>query len=354
MVKLLHVIDDNKFIGMCQQTFDVDGVENYYLKSGMVTKEYLLNNKIDVLFLHYLRAPEINFLNSVKISIPVVWFFWGADGFRLGKFYNRFLLPKTKKLKLDLAFSSGFFSGIRELHKRILPATIDATASYKNNIKALDKIDVIVPVMPGDYYLLKEAYPISAKLFHINYVVPVSEDNFQVQDRPHILLGNSADFSNNHIEVIDRLAEMDLGTRKVYVPLSYGNKQYGEYIKRYVEKKLPDNGVCLMEFLDPHTYQSIIRSCGIVLMNHLRQQAVGNIVQALMAGANVYLHPKSTVYSYLTENNFICSSVDDIDSLSLLSYHEVEHNRNKCGAVFGEKVQREKVLKLLIELTGRK
>src|SRR5690606_7046471 len=100
-------------------------------------------------------------------------------------------------IKLNLAFSSGFSRGFKELQKHLWPSTIDATSYYRKNIQALTKINVVVPVMPGDYYLLKEAYDISAGLFHLNYVIPVNEEYFQVQDRPNILLGNSADFTNN-------------------------------------------------------------------------------------------------------------------------------------------------------------
>lgn len=347
MRKLLHIIDDPKFINMCKETFDIDNVENYYLKSGLVTVDYLSQNEIDVLFIHFLREPEINFLNSHKLSVPVVWFFWGADGFRLGKFYNKFLLPKTKKLKLKLAFYSGLSNGLKELQKRFLPTVIDATSFYRKNIQALSKIDVIVPVMPGDYYLLKEAYNISAKLFHFNYVVPVSDEVFQVKSQKNILLGNSADFSNNHIEIIDKLAEMDLENRKVYVPLSYGNRQYAEYIKSYVEKRIPGNGVCLMEFLDLESYQNIIRSCGIVLMNHLRQQALANIVQALVAGARVYLHPESTVFHFLKENKFIFSDITDISHLNALDQDQRDQNRMRCKIVFGKSTQRKKACTLI-------
>lgn len=39
----------------------------------------------------------------------------------------------------------------------------------------------------------------------------------------------------------------------------------------------------------------IIEGCSIVVMNHIRQQALGNIVIALCSGARVFLNPKSPI-----------------------------------------------------------
>ena len=45
-----------------------------------------------------------------------------------------------------------------------------------------------------------------------------------------ILIGNSANYTNNHLEVFYKINEIGIGNRKVILPLSYGDAQYGDYI----------------------------------------------------------------------------------------------------------------------------
>ena len=47
-------------------------------------------------------------------------------------------------------------------------------------------------------------------------------------------------------------------------------------------------------------YNERIRRCGFVVMNHRRQQAVGNIGAALYKGATVYLRRDNPLYGFYT------------------------------------------------------
>lgn len=46
----------------------------------------------------------------------------------------------------------------------------------------------------------------------------------------------------------------------------------------------------------------IFDSCGIVVMNHIRQQALGIVVFALWKGAKLYMNRKSPIYRHLKDN----------------------------------------------------
>jgi hypothetical protein len=53
--------------------------------------------------------------------------------------------------------------------------------------------------------------------------------------------------------------------------------------------------VALRDYMDTATYLEILRSCPIVVMNHIRQQAMGNIIMMLWMGARVFLNPQSPI-----------------------------------------------------------
>ena len=65
----------------------------------------------------------------------------------------------------------------------------------------------------------------------------------------HIQLGNSATPTNNHIEAIDWLAQMELGARRVIVPLSYGSDEYRDMVCAYGKKRLGDTFQPVTDFM---------------------------------------------------------------------------------------------------------
>ncbi|MEQ9583501.1 MAG: TDP-N-acetylfucosamine:lipid II N-acetylfucosaminyltransferase, partial [Arenibacter sp.] len=230
----------------------------------------------------------------------------------------------------------------------LIPTLADKLQNNSEVICSLDKINIVVPVMPGDYHLMNQKYGLKAPMFHLNYVNPIfDESQITLNIGDNILLGNSASYSNNHLESIDLLSEMDLGNRHVIIPLSYGDKKYGEYINSYAKKKLEDKVICLMEFVPLEDYFKLLESCPIVIMNHLRQQAVGNIVPMLAKGSHVYLQLKSSLYQFLKENGFVVSSIDEVKSIRELTNEEKIKNAKLCVTFFGKKTQHRKVETLL-------
>lgn len=352
-LRILHVIDDDKFISFCQKTFDLDGLENLFSSSENFRRNWE-DQEFDVVVLHSLNIIKAKILNSQVISVPVIWFFWGADAFRLGKFHSKFLLPRTNFLRLKLAFKQSLRSGLRELIRTVNPKSKDKEKKHKTLINSLSKINIIVPVVPGDYFLLKNNYSIKASMFHLNYANAVlDEEKLPRITNNNILVGNSASFTNNHIEIIEKLTGLNLEERKVIIPLNYGNERYGDHIQSFSKKKLGENAIPLRTFLPYAEYQKILSSCSIVILNHLRQQAMGNVIQGIWNGAHLYVNKKTTLCHFLHENEFLFSTIDNLRVLRDLNEDERDYNRRKCNEVFGTKQQHKKVKKL-IDFTLRK
>lgn len=351
MIKLLHSFPDkeDKFKKYCRLTFEIDELNNTYVSQLSDIQDISI---YDAVILHYLRVEDCTFLLNKKIDIPVIWFCWGADIYNQGKFYNKFLLNKSKILRRRIAFKNGFIVGLKQIIKELIPCSIDYTKTSKTKFLALDQIDYIVPVMPGDFNLITESYEVKFILHHLNYVNPlVGQDSFKGINGKNILLGNSASFTNNHLEAIDQISRIDIGSRKLIIPLSYGNQDIADYVSKYANNKLGEEQVIILkDFIPFSEYNEMLNSCEIVIMNHLRQQAVGNVVQSLLNGAHLYLRRESTVYQFLIENGFKISCFNTTLELKGLNQNEVVQNRAKAQEIFGMKTQHKKLLNLMDKL----
>ncbi|MBK7480393.1 MAG: hypothetical protein IPI69_12210 [Bacteroidales bacterium] len=90
-------------------------------------------------------------------------------------------------------------------------------------------------------------------------------------------------------------------------------------------------------------YTRTLQSCGIAIMNHYRQQAVGNILMMIWLGSKVYLSPLSTLYTYLKRIGIKVFSIeqdlvsDNPEALINLSVEDANRNRIILREEFSEK-----------------
>lgn len=148
-----------------------------------------------------------------------------------------------------------------------------------------------------------------------------------------ILLGNSASPTNNHLEGFDLLQKFDLGEKTIFAPLSYGYPRYRRAIISRGKNLFPNNFFPITSFLPLEEYNQILSRCGIVIMNHYRPQAMGNIIASLYMGAKVFLN-NTDAYRYFKKLGcHIFLIEDDLTAqtqrkaFQLLNREQVAHNR---------------------------
>jgi hypothetical protein len=159
-------------------------------------------------------------------------------------------------------------------------------------------------------------------------------------------LGNSATFTNNHIEAIDILEKIMVSEkRKIIVPLNYGDPSYAEEICQIGKNQLGDPFVPLMDWLTLEEYNQKISQCGFVIMNHKRQQAFGNINTALYKGAKVFLRPENLLYKYYKSIGMKIFSVEDLEKLGENALQPLDtKTQKKNRAIISELMGRKKVV----------
>lgn len=388
-MKLIHLFNDDKFIDSAIELFEfsIPKKSDYYvIKSDIEDFIYVnnknviridlgeeskkkhflnfLNNQNDVILcVHALDKKKQKLILELPFHIKVIWFVWGFDLYnnwtlysnKLYKKETRKLLKKRRSFKRQILNSSfNYFLFRNKLYKyfgnygRYIKNPFD-TVFYK----AVNRVSFVSTVVPTEMSFVKKIGK-SLEYVPFNYacIEDLLGDNFNesVVGQPNILLGNSADPSNNHIEVFNQLSRINLDSRKVYVPLSYsGNKSYLKKVLAIGKKTLGENFVPLTQFLSLEEYNKILLSCGTLVFNHTRQQGLGNILSLTYLGAKVFLNEKSTVYEYFIQQGIRVNNTNKLSDKSLkktLTNEEIKNNRNQIMSLYSKKNVQKKIVEL--------
>lgn len=365
-VKIANIVKDDKFIDCLFDSMALlnDKWENDYLlvrnkkpnfykyikNTDRITfvqtdafLGYLVDQKYDAVFLHSLPSLPIELIPEIDKRIKVFWFAWGKDIYELpphkpliecslikpetqkvlDKYKKNNTLIQKKKLKDYLRplkyklFGSPYDKGIKEYHK------------------AIKRIDYFSGVLEYEYDLMKSVKGFRAKRVTFKYVSLHGLENLgfaQLCNGHNILIGNSAAITNNHLDIIPYLKKLNLGERKIILPLSYPDtKDYIEDISNAYTKEFGKNTMVLKVFMPSQDYSNLISSCSIAIFYIERQQAIGNINMALIKGCKVFLSETNPVYTYYKDLGLKVFSVQqdlvqkEIDSP--LSMEDIENNR---------------------------
>lgn len=114
-----------------------------------------------------------------------------------------------------------------------------------------------------------------------------------------ILLGNSADPSNNHTEVLERLRPYKDENIKVFTPLSYGDPTNAEQVISQGEQWFGGKFVPLTDFMAFDQYLEFLKSLNVAIFNHQRQQAMGNTITLLGMGKTVFMRSDVSHWQFL-------------------------------------------------------
>jgi len=355
----LHIIGDEKFIDFAIEQFEFVAeqqnrfillYENELSKVGFIRN----SNKIELcrvgsddynlllleatsyeaIFIHYLDNSKIRFINECPGRLNFVWMFWGQDAQKM--YVDKPYLPLTFRVVRKIfgwnEYLWPYTNWIRRLY-----------LSKTERGKAMKKIRYCAPVIKEEFDLLTRKLSLNYKYLEFNY--GSIESNFRdVQNGGltgnNILVGNSSTVTSNHADVFVSLKKQDLGGRKIIVPLSYGNHRYRDLIVEMGKEMFGDNFIPIVDFVPLSEYNAILGSCRHVVMNHLRQQALGNIQISLWRGSKVYMNESSILYKSLTNQGYIIFNTRDLEmhliNDEVLSEEMVEHNRRLLIRGYGK------------------
>lgn len=334
---------ENKFIILLDE--DVSDVKylsserNYtFIKAvdNFITEIKPLIKGSSLIVFHGLETPQGLIANNIdKNGAKFLWNVFGHE------VYNNYEIVKNDYYgsKTYDKFIFSYFRILRIIARpffyRLIKGTPQPNVIKRNSIKRMDYLGAPYEEELNKYKELKivndDIELVNFTYYPMNIVIE-KKSGFVKSD--NILLGNSASYTNNHLEAIEILKKLDYKNRDIITPLSYGNHEYGSQLVEIGKQNLGENFKPLIEFLPLSEYQKILQNCGIVIMNHYRQQAVGNVMNALYLGAKVYLSNRNTLYHYLKriECHIYCIEEDLVPEnqsvFDLLSKKQMIENRN--------------------------
>lgn len=252
----------------------------------------------DLVVVHAMTKAHARALRGVPDHVPVVWIGYGFDYYgliadRVGGLW----LERTRELVARLAIDDD--SAV--LERTLLPRVAARVDAFSVN--------------PAEVAMLREALPaLRARYLPLPSftVEDVFEHGAPAMAGADLLLGNSAAPSNNHLEAFDLLATTLPPDARLVVPLSYGNGRYADHIEAVGRQRFGERFVPLRTWLPVADYQDRIAGCGTVLMNHCRQQGVGNIAAALYKGAKVFLQRRNPLFEFFGGLGAQVHPVDEI------------------------------------------
>lgn len=369
-MKLIHLALDEKFINSAYWLFEksypnsnyffitipedqkeleyVDLEENIFIIKSKKEKLNLINSvsNYDLIVFHGMFPQNSYYLNRIKKrpNLKILWIFFGGEIH--DNPLTKFKVPYGNET-LKLIHPNVFRRLIHKVNKLLLPYYINfISAEFNSILTAVKKVDYLGVIMKEEYDLLikREIIKLNSNWFNFSYypiefIFKGMKDSFV--NGNNIMIGNSATPSNNHAEVLIKLKEIGIQSQKIFIPLSYGDKIYANKVKRFANFNFKDQVFYLDNFLPLHDYNKIVQNCGFVIMNHSRQQAVGNIFSSLWLGAKLFMKEESTVFKYLKRINILVFSIESDmktqEDFKLLTKREIESNRNILLNEIGEK-----------------
>ena len=210
--------------------------------------------------------------------------------------------------------------------------------THQNQVsKALEKAAGFLTLLPEERPLFPEKFwpkHLDAKVIYGNFAsAPILTTKSTA--RLTVMLGNSATPSNNHLDFLEPLSTCPSTIDHLILPLSYGDSSYSESIRsRFEESGLPTT--VLQDLMPLHEYEVLMNQVDVLIMGHLRQQGLGNILKALQQGKTVYLHPEGVNYRHFNSHGFAVRSTKNLaKGLDLISEEDQHRNAELVSQFWG-------------------
>lgn len=192
------------------------------------------------------------------------------------------------------------------------------------------RIGHFITCIKGDYELARKWYGAKGEYHHcLMYPSNLYKDIVLAHKNGaaiNILVGNSADPTNNHAEIFDKLSAYQQKNIKIICPLSYGPADNAERIAKLGKERFGDKFEPLLDFMPFENYLELLGQIDIAVFAHKRQQGMGNTISLLGLGKKVYMRNDVTQWGLFSE---LGVRVFDIACLDIFPMTPDEMVRNK-------------------------
>ncbi|MHC0046105.1 TDP-N-acetylfucosamine:lipid II N-acetylfucosaminyltransferase family protein [Vibrio campbellii] len=215
--------------------------------------------------------------------------------------------------------------------------------------KVIKDMGYIITSIKGDYENVVKWY--GTKAPHLPYFmypaslyhdIPIADKK---DNKLNILVGNSADPTNNHEEAFAKIAPFVNENVRVICPLNYGSKKHASAMVELGNKMFGSSFEPILDYIKYDEYMSLLTTIDIAVFNHNRQQAMSTTRVLLGMGKTVYLRKETSSFETLEALGARVSNIDDfslemnetsgIESASAIKeYYSKQNLVNNLNVIF--------------------
>lgn len=179
------------------------------------------------------------------------------------------------------------------------------------------KMGYLLTYIKGDVEVARKQYCAQGKylenIAYLSNIFNYRMGNKKNNDTTNILIGNSADPTNEHLEVFKKIEFVKDCDIKIFTPLSYGNQEYAMQVVKKGDDVFGDKFKGLLDFILYEEYLDLLDSIDIAIFNHKRQQAMGNTINLIGMGKIVYLRKDTTQWNFFNELSIDVLDINDFE-----------------------------------------
>jgi hypothetical protein len=266
------------------------------------------------------------------------------------------LMEKAEKVILHGLFSDDLVNYLY-WHQRFLPKCywimwggdlygyMNPQRSWRNTFRihrryrVVEKMGHLVTYIRGDYELARKVYGATGA-YRECFMYPSNlYQSYDIPEVPHdtvnILVGNSADPSNNHFEIFEKLLPYKDEDIRLVVPLSYSSRTHAEKVIEKGRMLFGEKFEPLTEYMDFDAYLKLLGEIDIAVFAHKRQQAMGNMITLLGLGKKVYIRDDITPWGLFGALEINIFNVNYVNCV-LLDKKSKECNRKRIKEYFSK------------------
>jgi hypothetical protein len=346
--------DINLMVNLHPEAAISDEIITYISPSQKEIKAFLEKvERLDKAIFHpynYSCYPFLQLLLKKFPKVKVYWALWSSELYELphlsinhyqpfSKNYvekQRTLFQKIKdfpiigKFVLDLSYLSG-------IKKNYL----------KDLFKSYQQIDFFCTFLPSDFKsfqqitLNKTAGYVPFAYLSLEHILPGLNNFNSTGDK--IMIGHSSSPAGNHYEIIQLLSNLNKSF-SIFLPLAYGDINYGYLIENEARNKFSDLDV-QRDKLELSAYYQKLKEVAWAIINVKVQQGLGNIIALIWMGVKVFLDEDSSTYKDFKAWGIIIFTIQHDLTLEQLSNKltekEIENNKAIIFKVCNEELVKE-------------
>lgn len=324
-IQILHIaLDDSKFKEGAQRFFQTDSLKNhwhYYQYDNPISKipPGWTGNEFDLCIVHFYQPKLIGHLRDLNPSCGIHVQFWGGD--YVGQSSLPHLSDLTSKNFIHAHSRWRHFPHSLVTTGRRIMSTLHPDENQQKFWKSLEKVNSFSLLLREYELPFFPAYA-SSKMtgWNVNYGAFTTKQKPKSHNRKpnRVWLGNSATPSNNHLDALAILEQLNQCYETCIMPLSYGSDEYQKWIKEAAINRLGTKAYFVEDMIPLTEYNELLNSCQFIIMPHTRQQGLGNILQAIASGKTIYLNENGANFGFFTKKKINVKSLAQLKSEGLM------------------------------------